>query len=299
MASVDYRTLAGDILEKVGGEANVASLAHLRNQTSGSSSRTGRRPRRSRAIGERLAGVITVMEAGGQFQVVIGNNVPIVYAEIGQISKLTGDDAAGPEAGEQGNLLNRFIAMISSIFLPSLWPLAGAGLLKALLAMATTFHWLDAASTTYTILNAAGDGLFTFLPIFLAVNAAKRFKTNQFTSMAIAAALCYPAITALAASPDPVTFFGIPVIMVTYTSSVIPIIVAVWLQSFLEKWLNQVLPAWLRNFTTPLLVLLIMVPLTLITVGPVTSFAAAGISNAIAWLFTAVPWLAGALMGGF
>jgi PTS system beta-glucosides-specific IIC component len=167
------------------------------------------------------------MEAGGQFQVVIGNNVPIVYAEIGQISKLTGDDAAGPEAGEQGNLLNRFIAMISTIFLPSLWPLAGAGLLKALLAMATTFHWLDAASTSYTILNAAGDGLFTFLPIFLAVNAAKRFKTNQFTSMAIAAALCYPAITALAASPDPVTFFGIPVIMVTYTSSVIPIIVAV------------------------------------------------------------------------
>lgn len=296
MASVDYRTLAGDILEKVGGEANVASLAHCATRLR---FKLKDGAKADKQAVERLAGVITVMEAGGQFQVVIGNNVPIVYAEIGQISKLTGDDAAGPEAGEQGNLLNRFIAMISSIFLPSLWPLAGAGLLKALLAMATTFHWLDAASTTYTILNAAGDGLFTFLPIFLAVNAAKRFKTNQFTSMAIAAALCYPAITALAASPDPVTFFGIPVIMVTYTSSVIPIIVAVWLQSFLEKWLNQVLPAWLRNFTTPLLVLLIMVPLTLITVGPVTSFAAAGISNAIAWLFTAVPWLAGALMGGF
>ncbi|MGB7964396.1 MAG: beta-glucoside-specific PTS transporter subunit IIABC [Propionicimonas sp.] len=296
MASVDYRTLAGDILEKVGGEANVASLAHCATRLRFKLKDVAKADKQ--AV-ERLPGVITVMEAGGQFQVVIGNNVPIVYAEIGQISKLTGDDAPGSEAGEQGSLLNRFIAMISSIFLPSLWPLAGAGLLKALLAMATTFGWLDATSTTYTILNAAGDGLFTFLPIFLAVNAAKRFKTNQFTSMAIAAALCYPAITALAASPDPVTFFGIPVVMVTYTSSVIPIIVAVWLQSFLENWLNKVLPAWLRNFTTPLLVLLIMVPLTLITVGPVTSFAAAGISNGIAWLFTAVPWLAGALMGGF
>jgi PTS system beta-glucosides-specific IIC component len=87
--------------------------------------------------------------------------------------------------------------------------------------------------------------------------------------------------------------------MVTYTSSVIPIIVAVWLQSYLEHWLNKVLPSWLRNFTTPLLVLLIMVPLTLITVGPVTSYAASAISTGIAWLFTTVPWLAGALMGGF
>ena len=239
------------------------------------------------------------MEAGGQFQVVIGNNVSIAYAEIGQISKLTGDNADTGGGEEKGSLLNRFIALISSIFTPILWPLAGAGLLKAFLAMATTFGWLDATGTTYAILNAAGDGLFTFLPIFLAVNAAKRFKTNQFTSMAIAAALCYPAIVALASATDPVTFFGIPVAMVTYTSSVIPIIVAVWLQSYLEHWLNKVLPSWLRNFTTPLLVLLIMVPLTLLTVGPVTSYAAKGISTGIAWLFTTAPWLAGALMGGF
>lgn len=296
MPSVDYRTLAGDILQSVGGEENVASLAHCATRLRFKLKDAAKADKQ--AV-ERLAGVITVMEAGGQFQVVIGNNVPIVYAEIGQITKLTGDNAAESSEGEKGSLLNRFIAMISSIFLPSLWPLAGAGLLKAFLAAATQFNLLDATSTTHTILNAAGDGLFTFLPIFLAVNAAKRFKTNQFTSMAIAAALCYPAIAALAASPDTVTFFGIPVVMVTYTSSVIPIIVAVWLQGFLERWLNQVLPSWLRNFTTPLLVLLIMVPLTLLTVGPVTSFAAKAISTGIAWLFTTVPWLAGALMGGF
>jgi PTS system beta-glucosides-specific IIC component len=295
MPSVDYRSLAGDVLDSVGGEANVVSLTHCATRLR-FTLKDGAKA--DKAGAERLPGVIAVMEAGGQFQVVIGNNVPIVFAEIGQISQLTGEGAEGGGA-EKGSLLNRFIAMISSIFLPALWPLAGAGLLKAFLAAATQFHWLDATSTTYTILNAAGDGLFTFLPIFLAVNAAKRFKTNQFTSMAIAAALCYPAITALAASPDPVTFFGLPVVMVTYTSSVIPIIVAVWLQSYLEHWLDTVLPAWLRNFTTPLLVLLIMVPLTLLTVGPVTSYAATAISNGIAWLFTTAPWLAGALMGGF
>ncbi|HEY3547847.1 MAG TPA: beta-glucoside-specific PTS transporter subunit IIABC [Propionicimonas sp.] len=296
MPSVDYRSLAVDVLDKVGGETNVASLTHCATRLRFKLKDVNKA---DKAAVERLAGVITVMEAGGQFQVVIGNNVSIAYAEIGQISKLTGDNADAGGGEEKGSLLNRFIALISSIFTPILWPLAGAGLLKAFLAMATTFGWLDATGTTYAILNAAGDGLFTFLPIFLAVNAAKRFKTNQFTSMGIAAALCYPAIVALASATDPVTFFGIPVAMVTYTSSVIPIIVAVWLQSYLEHWLNKVLPSWLRNFTTPLLVLLIMVPLTLLTVGPVTSFAAKGISTGIAWLFVTAPWLAGALMGGF
>jgi beta-glucoside PTS system EIICBA component len=296
MPSVDYRSLAGDILEKVGGEGNVASLAHCATRLR---FKLKDATRADKQAVERLAGVITVMEAGGQFQVVIGNNVPIVYAEIGQISKLTGDDAATGEEGEKGSLLNRFIAMISAIFLPSLWTLAGAGLFKAFLAAAAQFGWLDATSTTYIIWNAAADGLFTFLPIFLAVNAAKRFKTNMFTSMAIAAALCYPAITALNAPGTVVTFFGIPVSMIAYTSSVIPIIVAVWLQSYLEKFLNKVLPNWLRNFTTPLLVLAIMVPFTMITIGPVTNLVAGYISQGINWLFVTAPWLAGAVMGGF
>ena len=294
MATVDYRTLAGDILEKVGGESNVASLAHCATRLR---FKLKDAAKADKAAVEKLPGVITVMEAGGQFQVVIGNNVPIVFAEIGQISKLTGDHAA-EEEGEKGNLLNRFIALISSIFLPSLWPLAGAGLFKAFLAAASQFNWLDAKSTTYIIWNAAADGLFTFLPIFLAVNASKRFKTNMFTSMAIAAALCYPAISALNDGKTAVTFFGIPVSMIAYTSSVIPIIVAVWLQSYLEKFFNKYLPNWLRNFTTPMLVLAIMVPFTLITIGPITNFVAGAISAGITWLFTTAPWLAGALLGG-
>lgn len=295
MGTVNYATLARDILDKVGGESNVVSATHcatrLRLKLKDES-------KADKDAVSKLPGVITVMQAGGQYQVVIGNNVPKVYEELGRISKLTGDTAPEDE-GPKGNILNQFIALISAIFLPVLWTLAGAGLFKAFLALGTNFGWLDAESTTYVILNAAADGLFYFLPLFLAVTAAKRFRTNQFTSMAIAGALVYPAIVALASATEPVTFLGMPVVMMSYTSSVIPIIVAVWLQSYLERGLNKVLPDAIRNFTTPLLTLLVMVPLVLMTVGPLTTFAANGISAGVNAIFGFAPWLAGAIMGGF
>ncbi len=155
MPSVDYRSLAVDVLDKVGGEENVASLTHCATRLRFKLKDVNKA---DKAAVERLAGVITVMEAGGQFQVVVGNNVPIVYAEIGQISKLTAEGADTGGGKEEGSLLNRFIALVSVDLPPILWPLAGAGLLKAFLAMGTQFGWLDAASTTYAILNAAADG---------------------------------------------------------------------------------------------------------------------------------------------
>lgn len=296
MATVDYRSLAGDILQGVGGEKNIASATHcatrlrlkLRDESKADTTAIGKLP-----------GVITVMQAGGQYQVVIGDNVPTVYAELGKITKLTGDTAADEEPAPHGNLFNRFIDLISSIFSPIIWPLAGAGLLKAFLSMATQFGWLDPVSQTNIILAATADALFYFLPVFLAVTAAKRFKTNQFTSMAIAGALVYPSIVALAGQPDPVNFAGIPMVMMNYTSSVLPIIVAVWLQGYLERFLTRVLPATIRNFSTPLLTLLVMVPLVLLTVGPATTYAAQGLSAGINAAFTFAPWLAGAVMGGF
>lgn len=296
MATVDYRSLAGDILEQVGGEANIASATHcatrlrlrLRDESKANTDAV-----------EKLPGVITVMKAGGQYQVVIGDNVPTVYAELGKITKLTDGTVEDQEPAPQGNLLNRFIDLISSIFSPILWPLAGAGLLKAFLSLATQLGWLDPASSTGVVLAAAADSVFYFLPLFLAITAAKRFKSNQFTSMAIAGALVYPSIVAMTAATEPLTFAGIPMVMMNYTSSVIPIIVAVWLQGYLERFLLRVLPAAIRNFSTPLLTIVVMVPLILLTVGPVTTFAAQGLSNGITAAFTFAPWLAGAVMGGF
>ena len=296
MATVDYRSLAGDILHEVGGEANIAGATHCATRLR---LRLRDEAKADKAAIEKLPGVITVMQAGGQYQIVIGDNVPTVYAELGKITKLTGDAQTDEEPAPHGNLFNRFIDLISSIFSPIIWPLAAAGLLKAFLSMATQFGWLDPASQTNVILAATADALFYFLPIFLAVSASKRFKTNQFTSMAIAGALVYPSIVALAAQTEPVSFVGIPVVMMNYTSSVIPIIVAVWLQGYLERFLNRTLPSAIRNFTTPLLTLLIMVPLVLLTVGPVTTYAAQGLSAGINAAFTYVPWLAGGIMGGF
>jgi PTS system beta-glucosides-specific IIC component len=295
MATVNYRSLAGDILEGVGGEHNVVSATHcatrlrlrLRDETKADKSAIGKLP-----------GVITVVQAGGQYQVVIGDNVPTVHQELMRLTSL-GEDAPTAEEGPRGNLVNRAIDLISSILQPILWTLAGAGLLKAFLALANNLGWLDPASQSSVILAAAADGVFFLLPGFLAVTAAKRFGANAFTALAIAAALVHPSIEALAAAGEPVSFFGIPVVMMSYVSSVIPIIVAVWIQSHLERFLSRVLPAAVRNFTVPLLVLLVMVPLVLLTVGPVTMTLSGWLSSGINAAFGAAPWLAGAVMGGF
>ncbi len=295
MASVDYKTLAADILEGVGGEKNLVGATHCATRLR---LRLRDESKADTAAVEKLPGVIAVMQAGGQYQVVIGNDVPLVFAGLGKISRFGNEDSA-EEAPAQGNLFNRFIEMVSAIFSPILWPLAGSGLLKAFLSMAGTFGWVAPTNNTYVILSAAADALFYFLPLFLAVTAARRFKVNQFTSMAIAGALVYPSIVALGAAGQPVDFAGIPLVMMNYTSSVIPIIVAVWLQGYLERFLLKFLPSAVRNFLTPLLTIAIMVPLTLLTVGPATTLLSQGVSAGITAIFGFAPWLAGALMGGF
>ena len=198
-----------------------------------------------------------------------------------------------------GSLFDRFIKMVSALINPVVWTLAGAGLIKAFLSLATTLKWLTEESTTHTILNAAGDSALYFLPILLAITSARYFKANEMTAAALAGALVYPEIVALNDAGGPVTFLSIPVVMASYTSSLVPIIVAVWFQSHLQRWLSKILPSAIRNFSVPLLVLLIMVPLTLITVGPVTTAASNGIASLMNALFEHAPWVAGAVMGAF
>lgn len=294
MAAVDYRSLAAGIVEEVGGEDNIVSATHCATRLR---LKLRDNDKADQTAVEKLPGVITVMRAGGQFQVVVGNEVPTVYAELGKITSLT-DDAPTDDDAPRGNLLNRFIDLISAIISPLIWPLAAAGLLKAFLSLIVQLGWLDGQSQTHVILDATADAIFYFLPLFLAVTAARRFKANQFTAMTIAGALVYPSIVSLASEGAPVSFAGIPVVMMSYTSSVIPIIVAVWLQGYLERFLNKVLPSAIRNFTTPLLTLLVMVPLVLMTVGPVTTLAAQALSSGVNAVFGFAPWLAGAILGG-
>ncbi len=291
MAKVDFKDLAGRILTEVGGKDNVSSAAHCITRLR---LKIKDMDKVNKPAIEAMEGVITVVEAGGQFQVVIGDDVPIVY---GHFTDLAGISASAPVDAEEekGNLFNQFINMIAKIFSPILWTLAGTGLIKALLALLTTFELLDPAGQNYTIINAAGDSTFNFLPIMLAVTSARFFKANQFTSIAIAGALVYPSIIALN-DGQAVHFLGIPIIMMSYVSSVVPIIFAVWMQSHMERWLSK-LPGMIRNFTIPLVTVLVMVPLVLIVVGPITMTLSGWISDGINALFHFAPWLGGAAMG--
>ncbi|AYD89820.1 PTS beta-glucoside transporter subunit IIBCA [Actinomyces lilanjuaniae] len=293
MAKTDYAALAPDLLTKVGGQDNVRSLAHcatrlrfvLKDESKADTEAV-------KATG----GVVTVVQAGGQYQVVIGNDVPQAYAELMKILGPMGEEEDAP--AERKNPLDAFISLVSGIISPMLWTLAGTGLFKAFLTMFTTLGWLAEDTDTYTVLYAASDAFMNFLPMVLAVTAARHFKANQFTSMAIAGALVYPSIIALNEAGGPHDFFGIPLVMMSYTSSVIPIIVAVWVQSHLERLFMRYIPSAFRNFMTPWLTVLIMVPLTLLTIGPATTYLADGIAGGVQWLFATVPLLGGAIMGG-
>ncbi|WP_020098594.1 beta-glucoside-specific PTS transporter subunit IIABC [Microbacterium sp. 11MF] len=292
---MDYSKTAAGVLQGVGGEENVSSLVHcatrlrfvLKDESKADTAAVKATP-----------GVVTVAQAGGQYQVVIGNDVPDVFAEIGKISKLgaASSDGAANDA-PKGNLFNRFISMISSIFTPVLWALAGTGLLKAFLAAAVTFNWITTDTTTYAVLNALSDAFINFLPIALSITAARYFKANEWTSLAIAGALVYPTMAGLVGQPG-LTFFGIPFTMVSYVSSVIPIIVVVWLQSHAEKFLYRVLPGAVKRFMTPMIVVLIAVPLVFVVIGPISDLLGGGLGKGIGWVFDNAPWAGGAIMGG-
>ena len=290
-----YDQLAKEIIQQVGGESNVKSLVHcatrLRFVLKDKS-------KANKANMERLDGVITVKESGGQFQVVIGNNVPEVYQAIGKQTNLIDRPTDDSSDGEKGNIFGRAIDIISSIFTPLLGVMAGAGILKGLLAIATNAGWLATDETTYIILNATADSLFYFLPVLLAVTSARKFGANQFVAMTVAGALIYPSIIQLKNEAVPTDFFGIPVMMMSYTSTVIPIILAIWIMSYIEKFFNQRIHESVKNFVQPLISLVTIVPLTLIVFGPIGVTSGDLIAAFILKVLAFNPILAGAFIAG-
>lgn len=294
MPGTDYAALAADLLTRVGGAGNVRALSHCATRL-----RFALKDESKAATDaiKNTGGVVTVVQSGGQYQVVIGNDVPEVYAELMKLLPDLADDSDDDPASGR-NLLDAFIALISGIFSPMLWTLAGTGLFKAFTAVFASFGWLSQTSDTYTVLYAASDAFMNFLPLVLAVTAARHFKANQFTSMAIAGALVYPSVVAMN-DDAPHTFFGIPLVVMSYTSSVLPIIVAVWVQSYIERACMRLVPSSFRNFMTPWITVLIMVPLTLLTIGPATTLIADGIASSVQWLFATVPLIGGIVIGGF
>jgi beta-glucoside PTS system EIICBA component len=306
-----YEQLAKDIIANVGGKENVSSVVHcitrLRFKLKDES-------KANTEVLKNMDDVVTVMKSGGQYQVVIGNHVPDVYKAVTTVGGFQGQSPVeAEEEGPKGSLFSRFIDMISSIFTPVLGVLAATGMIKGLNALFVALGWLDNTSGTYQILNATGDALFYFLPIFLGYTAIKKFGGTPFVGMAIGAALVYPTLSTLTAgeplysvfagtmfeSPIFVTFLGIPVILMSYSSSVIPIIISAFFAAKVEKWLKTVIPDVVKTFLVPMVTLLIVVPLTFIVIGPVATWAGTLLGQATLAIYNVSPLVAGLLLGGF
>lgn len=309
-----YQELAADIVRNVGGRENVAGLVHcitrlrftLKDESLANDD-----------VLKGMSGVVTVMKSGGQYQVVIGNHVAEVYEDVLPLLDLREDgdvnQADGSGAGKK-RLLDRAIDVVSGIFQPILGIMAACGMLKGFNTLFEALGFYTETSGIYMVINAAGDALFNFLPLFLGYTAAKKFHLKPMLGLAVGAAMCYPSIqlgsleaggTALYtlfegtmfASPVYLTFLGIPVIAANYTGTVIPVILAVWFASKCEKLFNRIVPDLVKFFFVPMLTLLVTLPVTLLLLGPAATFGSMLISEFTLAIRDFSPLVAGAVVG--
>ena len=292
----DYTELANDIVKHVGGKDNIVKLVHCVTRlrfTLKDESKADEEYLKQRE------GIVTVVKAGGLFQVVIGNHVPDVYDAVLKAAGISGDGGIDVDEGDipRGNLLDRFIALISGLFQPMLGVLSAAGMLKGVVAILAAVGVAE-TDGLYIVLNAAGDGFFQFLPLILALTAAKRFKMDQFTAIALGFALVYPNIAASFAKGG-VTFLGIPVIFPasSYLQTVLPIILTVWVGSKMEHFLKKVIPDVVKVFVVPFFLLLITVPLAYLAIGPVMNYASDLVGNIFTGIYGISPILYGLILG--
>lgn len=311
MAIKDYKALANDIVKNVGGEENVNGLRHcvtrlrfnLKDESKADTDTI-----------KQLDGVVTVMKASGQYQVVIGNEVSNVYEAIVASTNLGGDESNGQDEPEKDDrkLVDKAIDFISGVFQPFLMPLAATGMIKGIVAILGTMGLNAGNSGLYLLLQAVGDAFFQYLPVMVAVTTARKLKMNVFTALAIAVAFLHPALSASMqndvlytlfegtpfASDIYSTVFGLPLILPSngYFSAIIPIILAVWLGARLEKWFKKRIPSTVNSFLTPFFTIMIAVPIALMVVGPIATWAASLIGVFFTWLQGVSPLVFGALL---
>ncbi|ERK15153.1 PTS system, beta-glucoside-specific IIB component [Pantoea sp. AS-PWVM4] len=291
-----YQELADEIVEGVGGKANIISVIHCATRLRFKLKQPGKA---QTAALKNNPGIIMVVESGGQYQVVIGNHVGEVYQQVASRHGLENDNSDRADAPKQ-TLFARFIDLVSGIFTPFIGVMIASGIIKGLLALALVLGVMHQESGSYKLLFVSSDGLFYFLPILLGYSASKKFGGNPFVGMAIAAALVHPLIlTALEQQQqgENLRFFGIPLEIINYSSSVIPIIFASWVASLVERVVHPRSPGAVRNFTTPLLCLIITVPLTFLAIGPAATWLSRMLAEGYLWIYSLSPTIAGAVMG--
>ncbi|WP_138417749.1 beta-glucoside-specific PTS transporter subunit IIABC [Aquibacillus sediminis] len=290
---MDYAQIAKDIVMYVGGEDNISSVGHC---TTRLRFKLKNSDLVDKALVSKLPGVIQVKQIAGQFQIVIGTEVNDVFREIMKQTQLE-DTNKKQSRDEKGSLFNGAIDIISSIFTPLLGTMAGAGILKGFLIVATSLGVLTEADGTYIILHAAADSLFYFLPVHLAFTASKKFSTDPHVAVAIACALFYPDIINAYNQELDLNIFGIPVVLMTYATSVIPIILAIYVTSKIESILNKVYPSTIKKFFIPLTLIAMMVPLTLLIFGPIGNTLSEWLGGGYSFVYDNSALVAGVLLG--
>jgi PTS system beta-glucosides-specific IIC component len=284
-----------EILLQVGGKDNVSKLTHcatrLRMEFNDDSKV------QAKAI-ESLPGVISVVERGGQFQIVVGNNVQQTFRamqkEIGDLSGRQSEK----NSQARGGVISQIISVISTTFTPVIPAITGAGMIKALLAILKLTGVIDAASPTYHLLDTIADAAFFFLPVLLAYGAAIKFECNPILAMTLAGALLHPNLAQMLAAGTVIDFVGIPVRLADYAGSVLPIIFTVWLMSYIERFAEKVSPTMIKFFTKPMIILLVTAPLALVVVGPFGIFLNDLVAAGAAIVDGKASWLIPMLMGG-
>ncbi|QCJ45534.1 PTS sugar transporter (plasmid) [Bacillus sp. S3] len=300
-----YEKLANNIIENIGGEENIESLYHCATRL------RFKLKDEEKLNTEKMndtEGVVTTVKGGGQVQVVIGQHVGDVYKLIMEVTNLDSKKpiAENLDSEKKNGLFNQFIDVISGVFTPVLGILTATGVIKGLLALINTFHWLSPDSGTYQLLSIVGDCFFYAFPIFLGYSAMKKFGGTPFIGMAIGAALIHPSLSGITTgeplytlfagtpfeSPIYLEFFGIPVILVSYISSVIPVILSSYFAAKFEKYLDNRISSLVKAFAVPMIVLLVIIPLTFLVIGPIATWlsqllglAATGLYNLNSTIF--------------
>lgn len=318
-----YDDLAVEILENVGGAGNVKSVIHcitrvrfyLKDEQQANDD-----------VIRNLQGVIDVAKAGGQYQVVIGPAVNDVYdAIINQLGPGFGDDEASTAAMEKEanraawkkmtpwqkvkHSFSSLIGVITGAMIPVIGLLAASGILKGVLALLTTFNVVSDKAPTYIIINAMGDSVFYFLPIFVGFTAAKKLGSDPVIMGIVGGVLTYPSIIALATGGKVTShllgmainadFFGLPVHMASYTYSIFPMIAGAWLASKLEPWLKRVIPVVLRMIFVPLIEVVLISGVIILFIGPIITAFSGALAAGIMGIYKLSPAISGLIIGGF
>ncbi|EGO6695800.1 PTS transporter subunit EIIC [Enterococcus faecalis] len=292
---MDYQAIAKEILKDVGGKDNIVDVTHCYTRLRFVLKDTKQANKEALLQTE---GVISVVESGGQYQVVLGNKVAHVYNALEPL--LAQQLTTKTSTKEKNSLGNRILNTVAAIFTPVVPAIAASGMLKGILAIAVmvanNFYQVDLKPlNTYIILSAASDALFYFMPVILGYSAAKVFKTNEYIAMVIGATLCYPTIVSLMTEESAVTLFGLHVTKANYVSTVIPIILAIFMLAYVQRFLEKVIPEVLKIIMVPTLSLLLMIPATLLLFGPIGIYLGDGVN----WLYYYIMNFSPILLGGF